>query len=388
MPDIAAAQARWVKVIDQSVCIGCHACTTACKSENDVPLGVNRTYVKYVDAGIFPQVRRSYQVTRCNQCADAPCVAACPTAAMYRRPDGIVDFDKRICVGCKACMAACPYDAIFINPDDHSAEKCNLCAHRLEIGLEPSCVVVCPVGAILVGDAGDPTSAVARIVAEVPTAVRRPEIGTGPNLHYVGAGRETLDPLAARRPGGGIFMWSEQGGDGSRQPAATADTAPVLAYDVPHRIPWDWRVSLYTWTKGVAAGAWLVAVALWVAGTVGFSDDLVRWAAPGTAAVFLALTAGILVWDLEHPERFWLILLRPQWRSWLVRGGFILSGYALILGAHLVASVLDAPGLAAAAAVPGVPLGVMAAVYTAWLFAACKGRDLWQSRLLPAHLAV
>jgi Fe-S-cluster-containing dehydrogenase component len=99
---------QWVKVIDQTRCIGCHACTTACKSENEVPLSVTRTYVKSVDVGTFPQARRAFQVTRCNQCQDAPCVAACPTSAMYTRPDGIVDFDKSVCIGCKACMAACP----------------------------------------------------------------------------------------------------------------------------------------------------------------------------------------------------------------------------------------------------------------------------------------
>ena len=67
---------RWAKVIDQTSCVGCHACTTACKSENEVPLGVTRTYVKYVDVGTFPSARRNFQVTRCNQCADAPCVTA------------------------------------------------------------------------------------------------------------------------------------------------------------------------------------------------------------------------------------------------------------------------------------------------------------------------
>src|SRR6058998_2400047 len=77
---------QWGKVIDQTRCIGCHACSTACKSENAVPLGVNRTYVKYVDVGEFPQARRAFQVTRCNQCEHPPCVEACPTTAMYRRP--------------------------------------------------------------------------------------------------------------------------------------------------------------------------------------------------------------------------------------------------------------------------------------------------------------
>src|SRR5205085_10655641 len=107
-----SAPLKWAKVIDHTVCIGCHACSTACKSENAVPLGVNRTYVKYVDIGEFPAARRAFQVTRCNQCDHPPCVTACPTTAMYRRPDGIVDFDKNICIGCKACIAACPYDAI------------------------------------------------------------------------------------------------------------------------------------------------------------------------------------------------------------------------------------------------------------------------------------
>src|SRR5687768_5649512 len=153
-----AREAGWIKVLDQTRCIGCHACTTACKSENLVPLSVNRTYVKSVDTGQYPHTRRLFQVTRCNQCADPPCVAACPTAAMFQRHDGIVDFSKRLCVGCKACIAACPYDAIFINPDDHSAEKCNFCVHRIDIGLEPACVVVCPTQAILVGDMNHPDS--------------------------------------------------------------------------------------------------------------------------------------------------------------------------------------------------------------------------------------
>ncbi len=87
---------RWVKLLDQSRCTGCHACTTARKSENESPVGVTRTYLKSVDVGIFPQARRAFQVSRCNQCEDAPCVAACPTEAMYRRPDGIIDFDKQV----------------------------------------------------------------------------------------------------------------------------------------------------------------------------------------------------------------------------------------------------------------------------------------------------
>ena len=388
-----SAPSRWLKIIDQTRCIGCHACTTACKSENEVPLSVTRTYVKSVDVGTFPQARRAFQVTRCNQCEDAPCVTACPTSAMFRRPDGIVDFDKQACIGCKACMAACPYDAVFINPEDHSAEKCNLCAHRIDSGLEPACVVVCPTQAIIVGDLADPESEAARIVAREPVTVRRPEKGTRPKLFYRGATAATLDPLAARRPAGGTYMWSEIP-DGRQQvssghPAgANSSAAALLSYDVSHRMPWDWRVSLYTWTKGVAAGTYLVAVLLALAGRVPWSGPLVGWAAPVLAAVFLAATAGLLVWDLEHPTRFHYILTRPQWRSWLVRGGVILAGYAATLGLALLAGVLGSTALRQVTAVPAVPLAALAAVYTAYLFAQAKARDLWQNPLLPVHLLV
>jgi Fe-S-cluster-containing dehydrogenase component/formate-dependent nitrite reductase membrane component NrfD len=379
-------------VIDQTTCIGCHACTVACKSENDVPLSVTRTFVKSVDVGSFPQARRSFQVTRCNQCTDAPCVAACPTSAMHVRDDGIVDFDKSLCIGCKFCMAACPYDAIFINPEDHSAEKCNFCAHRLDVGLEPACVVVCPTQSIMVGDLNDPESEVARVVNREPVSVRRPEKNTGPKVFYKGATEFTLDPLAAGRPPGDTFAWSEQPrGEqvvSGRTVPHSSSAAAVISYDISHHAPWDWRVSLYTWTKGIAAGAYLVPLLLVLTGWLESTDALWVWAAPLVAAAFLALTAALLVWDLEHPERFYFILTKPQWRSWLVRGGVILAGYAVTLGVHLLGSLLDVAALHTGAAVAGLPLSVLTAVYTAYLFAQAKARDLWQNPLLPPHLAV
>lgn len=387
------APVRWAKVVDQTRCIGCHACSTACKSENQVPIGVHRTYVKYVDVGRFPQARRAFQVTRCNQCAEPPCVFACPTAAMYQRPDGIVDFDKRVCIGCKACIAACPYDAIFINPEDHSAEKCNFCAQRLDVGLEPACVVVCPTEAIVVGDLNDGTSRVSETVGRDTVAVRRPEKETRPKLFYKGAHQATLDPIAARRPPGGIFMWSEQG-SGPQQVTSGHPGAPnnaaaaMLAYDVAHRAPWDLRVSLYTWTKGIAAGAYLVPALLLLVGTLQPASALWQWAAPVLGGAFLAATVGLLILDLTHPERFYLVLTRPQWRSWLARGGVILSLYGAVLVAHFLAALLGRGGWPLSLAWAGLPLAVLSAIYTAWLFAQAKARDLWQSPLLPAQLLV
>jgi Fe-S-cluster-containing dehydrogenase component/formate-dependent nitrite reductase membrane component NrfD len=382
---------QWAKVIDHTRCIGCHACTTACKSENLVPLSVTRTYVKHVDIGVFPQARRAHQVTRCNQCAHAPCATACPTTAMFKRADGIVDFDKSICIGCKACMAACPYDAIFINPEDHSAEKCNFCAHRIDMQLEPACVVVCPTQAILVGDMNDPDSYVAQIINRDTVAVRRPEKETLPKLFYKGAHQATLDPLAARRPEGGLFMWSEQQ-EGSGYVTSgnpnfnNSSAAALLSYDVAHSIPWDWRVSLYTWTKGIASGVYLLACLLVLFGALGVNNAVWRWATPIISGGFLALTGGLLIWDLEHPERFYLIFTRPQWRSWLVKGAFIIAGYTLVLALHFIASFAGWKMFQMWLMIAGIPLSTLTAVYTAYLFAQAKARDMWQNPLLPPHL--
>ncbi|MBA8792896.1 Fe-S-cluster-containing dehydrogenase component [Friedmanniella endophytica] len=392
--DTGTAPQRWVKVLDQTRCIGCHACSTACKSENEVPLGVNRTYVKSVDVGVFPQVRRAFQVTRCNQCTDAPCVNACPTQAMYKRDDGIVDFDKSICIGCKACMAACPYDAIFINPEDHSAEKCNFCAHRLDVGLEPACVSVCPTEAILVGDLNDPTSKVAQLVQRKAAVVRRPEKETGPGVFYLGAHQATLDPLAARRPDGGLYAWATQGpADPQLVPAGhpghnTSSAAALVSYDVPHRAPWGWRVSLYTWTKSLSAGMFVVALALAFVGLLGWSDPVVEWVAPLGAIFFLGVTGVLLIWDLKHPFRFWMIFTKHHWRSWLVRGSFVIGGYGGVAVLYLAATFFGLRPAVLVTGAVGIVLGLGTACYTAFLFAQAKARDLWQSPLLPPHLAV
>jgi formate-dependent nitrite reductase membrane component NrfD/ferredoxin len=312
---------------------------------------------------------------------------------MFKRADGIVDFDKSICIGCKACMAACPYDAIFINPEDHSAEKCNFCAHRIDMGLEPACVVVCPTQAILVGDLNNPDSYVSQIVHRESVTVRRPEKETLPKLFYKGAHQATLDPIAARRPEAGLFMWSEQQEDSTQVVSGNPNynntsAAALLSYDVAHSIPWDWKVSLYTWTKGIAAGAYLVSLLLVLFGFLRARSVMWLWVAPVLSAVFLAITGGLLIWDLEHAERFYLIFTRPQWRSWLVRGAFIIAGYSLVLALHFIGSLTGSQSLQRWVIIPGLPLSVLTAVYTAYLFAQAKGRDMWQNPLLPPHLLI
>src|SRR4029450_5364371 len=172
--------------------------------------------------------------------------------------------------------------------------------HHIDIGLEPACVVVCPTQAILIGDLNDPTSYVTPIVNREPVTVRRPEKETLPKLFYKGAHQATLDPLAARRPDAGLFMWSEQQQATdlvvSGNPTYNnTSAAALLSYDVAHSIPWDWRVSLYTWTKGIAAGVYLVAGLLVVFGYLSPESPLWIWVTPVVAGAFLGITGGLLI---------------------------------------------------------------------------------------------
>ncbi|MCY0889196.1 MAG: polysulfide reductase NrfD [Alicyclobacillaceae bacterium] len=378
---------RWGKVINQETCIGCHACSVACKMEHDVPLSVNRTYVKQVEVGVYPEVSRQFQITRCNQCDDAPCVPICPVTAMFKRPDGIVDFDRDVCIGCKACMAACPYDAIYINPDVHSAEKCNFCAHRIDQGLEPACVIVCPVEAIVVGNLNDPESEVLQLISRHKADVRKPEKGTNPKVFYVGASDYTLNPSKAVYENSHMYADEKTGYPVHSEKAAHPKhsvAAARLAYDVPHHSPWHWEVSLYTWTKSIAAGSFLMFAILVFAGL----SLTPAWeiTASLVGLIFLGITGILLIYDLDHPMRFIRIFTRPQWRSWLVRGSFIIAGYGIVLLLLLIEGLMGTTAWNVPLAVAGALLGGFTAMYTAFLFAQAKGRDLWQNPSLPLHL--
>ncbi|HEY8695143.1 MAG TPA: 4Fe-4S dicluster domain-containing protein, partial [Chloroflexota bacterium] len=363
-------------VIDQRKCIGCHACTVACKAENDVPVGVFRTWVKYIEKGEFPNTRRHFSVMRCNHCDNAPCVAICPTRALYTRDDGIVDFDNRRCIGCKSCMVACPYDAIYIDPDEHTAAKCNYCAHRVDVGLQPACVLVCPVQAIISGDLDDASSTISRLVAREPVQVRKPEQGTKPKLFYIGADEASLVPETTLQPS--QYMWAEvhpweqdkvdllslakasqhyRNGNEVEAAASAArvSAAPRTVYNVAHEKPWEKLVSGYLWTKSIAAGALIVAGS--VLGLGLFSDAVVTVAAPLVALVFLALTTLLLVVDLGKPLRFLYILTKPNWTSWLVWGSYVLIAYGLVAALWLAAWLAGLPAVLAGLAWPAVALG-------------------------------
>jgi Fe-S-cluster-containing dehydrogenase component/formate-dependent nitrite reductase membrane component NrfD len=427
-------------LIDNRKCIGCHACSTACKSENEVPLGVYRTWVKYTQKGEFPDVRRSFQVTRCNHCANPPCVRICPVTAMYQRTDGIVEFDPRICIGCKACMQACPYDAIYIDPETHTAAKCHYCSHRVEVGLEPACVVVCPEHAIIAGDLNDPSSEISQLIAREQVTVRKPEQGTAPKLFYIEGDQISLTPTASPMTGSYAFadliteqeipVWGEShaySGNGGETAVKTAtahsgvairipseqglgrEQGPIMigegtmaehmvqtAYNAQHKVPWHWPVPAYLVTKAIGSGAFALMALFFGFGLAQFNP---RFALAGNfiSLLFIGITTGLLVYDLDRPARFFSILTRPQWKSWLTRGAFILISFTAVAGSWflLEGSIelgwlqFNPPGwLRLLILAVGFVLAILSAIYTAFLFGQAEGRDLWQSSLLPFHLVV
>ena len=375
-------------VIDHRRCIGCHACTVACKSENEVPIGTFRTWVKYIEKGEYPDTRRFFSVLRCNHCDDAPCITICPVTALFRRDDGIVDFNGDRCIGCKSCMQACPYDALYINPNTNTAEKCNFCAHRIESQLEPACVIVCPVQAIIAGDLDDPASHVSQLVASEQTQVRKPEAGTLPKLFYIEADQASLNPTEQTHTGG--YLWSELRMDPvmmDEQTLAAAEARAKTTYDVSHERPWGWKVSAYLWTKSISAGAFFLATI-----AIGFGFVRGHWlyesAAPQVSLLFLAATVALLVWDLKRPDRFLSILLRPQWKSWLVIGGYTLVGFGGLVVLWMFIPFVGLFDLEGPVMFLGGLFAVMSAMYSAFLFRQARGRVFWHSTLSPLHLLV
>jgi molybdopterin-containing oxidoreductase family iron-sulfur binding subunit len=223
---------RWGMVIDQNKCVGCWTCAVGCKAINDEPLGYwwNRVLTTEPDGaaqatapatpaidvphGEFPDLSLAYLPIACQHCNDAPCVKVCPVGATFRRDDGVVLVDYERCIGCRYCMAACPYGVRIFNwgpakriPDFvvgygepyrsegrlvfepvrpvGVVEKCTFCVERIDVGEEPFCVTVCPVGARVFGDLDDPQSEVSLLVEQEGAQQLLPELGTDPNVFYL-----------------------------------------------------------------------------------------------------------------------------------------------------------------------------------------------------------
>jgi tetrathionate reductase subunit B len=216
---------RWGFIVDLRRCIGCRACTIACKAEYDVPLGAFRTAVYEEVQGKYPNAEKQFLPRLCNHCEGnqedqiPPCVKNCPEypkdrrvfntadgkkvryrgGATYKRPDGMILYDNELCVGCGKCIEACPYgartfDKRLIAGKDASKNgiaKCSFCQHRVDQGVEPACVNICPPNARIFGDLNDPGSEVSKLVKDFGLENKRnettllPAENTVPMLYYI-----------------------------------------------------------------------------------------------------------------------------------------------------------------------------------------------------------
>ncbi|AQW84047.1 4Fe-4S dicluster domain-containing protein [Campylobacter pinnipediorum] len=176
---------KYLMLHDENLCIGCQACSVACRSENSVPRGLYRLQIHTKMIGTFPNLKMDFLRHSCVMCEDAPCVDVCPTGASFKTEDGVTLLNHKICVSCKYCILACPYDARFVLPDGEIG-KCTFCYEsRLERGEEPACVSVCPTDALVFGDANDENSEISKKLKEKKVYYPKEHLNTRPRLAMV-----------------------------------------------------------------------------------------------------------------------------------------------------------------------------------------------------------
>lgn len=230
---------RYAFVIDLARCVGCRSCMEACKVENNTTKGIFWMDVFKLEDGEYPNVKQYFLPRPCQHCTHPSCVPVCPVGARFKREDGLVltDFDR--CIGCRYCIVACPYGVGYFNwkkPEDNDyflwetegkgelgsgsvkdgtrgvlppnknpdherkyegvnvsggshymgvAEKCTWCVHRLDKGLSPACVQMCPMFVLNFGDMDDPESKVSELVTTRPHFKLLEELGNEPNVFYI-----------------------------------------------------------------------------------------------------------------------------------------------------------------------------------------------------------
>ena len=157
---------------DTTRCIGCRKCEQACNKVNDLPA----PDVAFDDLSVLEQKRRTdayvYTVVnrfenekiqsaspvfakkQCNHCMEPACASACFVKAFKKTPKGAVVYDASLCVGCRYCMVACPFEVPAYEYDKvltPKVTKCTMCSPRIEKGLLPGCVEICPREALVYG---------------------------------------------------------------------------------------------------------------------------------------------------------------------------------------------------------------------------------------------
>jgi molybdopterin-containing oxidoreductase family iron-sulfur binding subunit len=204
---------RLAMAIDLHRCIGCNACSMACKVANNLPNDMwwNRVLTVGGEAidtasGTYPNAKLGFLPLNCQHCENPACVKACPVGATYKRKeDGIVIQDLDKCIGCRYCMVACPYSGVrqfnWKQPEYYldfavgdadapkhqynTVEKCNFCVTRLAEGKKPACMELCPGRARYFGDIDDPESEVSKAIKGRDYFHLLEEKGTKPSVYYL-----------------------------------------------------------------------------------------------------------------------------------------------------------------------------------------------------------
>ena len=203
---------RYVMAIDLKRCIGCHTCSVACKSNNNLP---NTKWYNRVEtdggkgmdtvAGTYPDnLHMSFVPIACQHCDNPACASVCPVGAITQREDGIIIQDADVCIGCQLCIAACPYEVRVFNEEEpqyvvdfplgdwdapehlaQKTEKCTFCSNRIDRDEMPACMEYCPASARFWGDIDDPESEVSKYVQGKETMKLLEEEGTQPSTIYI-----------------------------------------------------------------------------------------------------------------------------------------------------------------------------------------------------------
>lgn len=368
---------RWAMVADLERCVGCQTCTAACRHANATSPAVQWRKVIDIEAGQFPDVRRTFVPVGCQHCADPPCMHVCPSTATRQRPDGIVTIDYDICIGCAYCDVACPYQARFkISKEDFAygdqamqneieredparlgvAQKCTFCSDRIDFGIAngvapgtdpratPACVNACIADALVFGDLDDPASNVSKLLKNHKSFRMHAELKTEPGFYYLydkADGAETPPPPPL-----------------SEGQAGRLRTRGVEPWYQKH---WDWKAAGNFLCGGAGAGLFVCAMLVGLNGTP-------VWI-PGLAALMLvACGLGLLMFKIGRPLRF-LYVLRQPGRSWMTREAWVVGlwfPFALFaLWSNLAPFLLPAALIAI-------------------LFLFCQGMILEQAKGIPA----
>lgn len=371
---------RWTMVADLERCVGCQTCTAACRHVNATSPAVQWRKVLDIEAGTFPNVRRTFVPVGCQHCADPPCMHVCPTTATRQRADGIVTIDYDLCIGCAYCEVACPYQARFlvdaprlaydtalqneIEREDPArlgvAQKCTFCSDRIDFGLAngltpgmeplatPACVNSCIADALHFGDIDDPNSNVSRLLREQKHFRMHSELGTEPSFFYLYGKTNDAESQTAERP---LLA------NGEQQP----DTIRSRGVEPWHQPHWNWKAAGNFLCGGAGTGLLAVSAAVAVAGAPFTISALI-------ALALIAFGLFLLLFKIGRPLRSIYVLRQPQ-RSWMSREAWV-AGVLFPLG--ILAIWFENRAFMVAVAACGM------------LFLYCQGMILQAAKGIPA----